>query len=207
MQSTAWACNILLRCQGAFHCRSEPQHHRLKRHVRLALARQPRQMDKSAAGVLEVRRGCQGVHEGVEDVIANKSASSLGYFSGSARAEGRRAHGFDGQIAEIGRWPCWNHSSVDGACTRIVGNPGVIDIDGNALKRHGRTSTSKAKAQHQCGTAQKNLPCKLISGTSKYNGQAYCCNVVSRNRRACQFLRRKPARIGARAFKRIEAGH
>jgi len=87
----------------------------------------------------------------VEHMVADEGAGALRDARRIARHAQRRHHGLDGQGREVGRRRIRDHRLVDRLAALVVGDAGVIHIDGHALHREFAAPGGLAQRQHQLG--------------------------------------------------------
>ena len=70
-------------------------------------------------------------------LVAHVGPSGIGHYGWYSRFLDGNDHRLDGQQGEVGRWPVRSNLCVDRLVTVVVGDPPVIDVDGDALRTDG----------------------------------------------------------------------
>ena len=94
-------------------------------------------------------------------MVTDKRACGLRYLRRNAFALQGPQHGLDWQRAEISGWRARNNRRIDRLGLGVVGNPRIVDIDGDAFQRQGGAPAGLADADHQCRLVQAHQACQL----------------------------------------------
>ena len=92
---------------------------------------------------------CQGVQHTVHQVIAHEGSGGIGHAGRKSRLPDFGHHGLDGQGGEIGGGAVFKDGHIDGLVALVIGNAGIVHIDGHPLGGQIIAAAGLADAQHR----------------------------------------------------------
>ena len=112
-------------------------------------------MDETYLGVAAV----EVVQQSIERIVTHKSAGAIGNGGGELQSADVFCHFFYWDSRKIGGWAVGVNKFTMGLVACIIGDAGVSDIDGNALRCDGGSAAGLTDAQNQirldfCGHIQ-----------------------------------------------------
>ena len=111
------------------------------------LPRQCGNMDEANLGVCT----CEMMEQGIEGIVADEGTGAIGNGAGKTCIVNSLCHGSYGDSGKIGSGAVGCDKLSQGLIACVVGDPGIPDIDSNALRCNRCTACSNANAQDYMG--------------------------------------------------------
>ena len=147
-----------------FDCGSQCGDDLIQRQCGTALFRQIGNMDKADLRCAAVKM----VQQGIQNVIAYESACRIGYSGWNLCTPDGLRHLLDRNSGKISGGAVGNHKFTLGLTALVIGDPGIPDIDSDALRCYGIPSAGLTDAKNHVGTEFFRSQQRLLCGKTEY---------------------------------------